>query len=197
MNGSLTPKQKRIQDFIARCVEERGLPPTLREIGREFQVSAGTAQSQVAALEAKGALVREKGHARGARPAPAPGADDRIPILGRVGAGAGILAQENVESYFSITQFTLGTDFLLRVRGDSMIDEGILEGDLVQVRRQPTADDGDIVVALVGEEGVVKRLRRTVKGYVLESANPRYRPISTHFQVVGKVMGLVRKYGRS
>jgi len=107
-----------------------------------------------------------------------------------------MIAQEDMEGNLNFKDFALGTDFLLRVRGDSMNGAGILEGDLVQVRRQPAAEDGDVVVAVVGEEGVVKRLRRRGGAYQLESANPRYPPITVDFHIVGKVVGLVRRYGK-
>jgi repressor LexA len=215
MTNQPTQKQKQILDFIARVQEDVGWPPALREIAREFRISLGAVQDRVAALEAKGFLSREKGQARGLALAAKSALSYQIPILGRVGAGSGMIAQEYVEGHLHFKDFLLGTDFLLRVKGDSMIDEGILEGDLVQVRRQPMADDGDIVVALVGEEGVVKRLRRTGRAYrahnsaqycasgaqpyaryELESANAKYRPITMDFQVIGKVVGLVRNYGK-
>ncbi len=118
-----------------------------------------------------------------------------LPIIGRVSAGLGVVATHDVEGQFSFKGFSYGEDYLLRVKGDSMIDAGIMDGDLVQVRRQPHADEGDIVVAIVGgEDGVVKRLVREGRAYVLESANPKYRPILRDFQVVGKVLALVRRY---
>lgn len=193
MTEQATTKQEQILEYIEECLSERGIPPTLREIGRRFGVSVGTAQDQVAALESKGFLKKqEKGLARGL----ALSAGLELPILGKVSAGAGVIAQEDIEGRFAFKDFTLGADFLLRVKGDSMIEAGILEGDLVQVRRQPSAEDGDVVVALVGEEGVVKRLRKVGRTYQLESANPRYRPITVDFQVIGKVLGLVRRYGK-
>ena len=189
----LTPKQQRILDFVVSCFQDHGFYPTLREIGRRFSVSVGTAQDQLQALEAKGYIKREAGLARGfALTGAVPGL--QIPILGRVGAGAGILAMEDIEGHLGFKDFVLGTDFLLRVKGDSMTGSGILEGDLVQVRRQPTAQDGDVVVALVEEEGVVKRLKKSGRAYQLESSNPRYPPITMAFQVIGKVIGLVRRY---
>jgi repressor LexA len=193
MPSQPTPKQKLILDFVVECFQDHGFHPTLREIGRRFNVSVGTAQDQVQALESKGYIKRQAGLARGfSLTGAVPGL--QIPILGRVGAGAGILAMEDIEGHLGFKDFVLGTDFLLRVKGDSMTGAGILEGDLVQVRRQPTAADGDVVVALVEEEGVVKRLRRIGKAYQLESANPRYQPITMAFQVIGKVLGLVRRY---
>jgi repressor LexA len=195
MSTQPTPKQRRILDFIAGSVHDRGLAPTLREIGRRFGVSVGTAQDQVLALESKGLLKRRAGLARSFQPV-----DDSsgltIPVLGRVSAGTGVLAMDHIEAHYGFRDFALGTDFLLRVKGDSMEGDGILEGDLVQVRRQPTATDGEIVVAMVEDEGVVKRLRRVGTAYQLESSNPRYPPIIRAFQVVGKVVGLVRRYNR-
>ncbi|MBI4349429.1 MAG: hypothetical protein HY553_21520 [Elusimicrobia bacterium] len=118
-----------------------------------------------------------------------------LPILGTVSAGPGVLAQDAVEGHFSFRGFSYGEDYLLRVKGDSMTGAGIMEGDLVQVRRQPCADDGDIVVAIVGgEDGVVKRLVQDGRSFRLESENPRYAPILCDFQVIGKVLALVRRY---
>lgn len=118
-----------------------------------------------------------------------------LPILGSVSAGPGVLARDSVEGHFSFRGFSYGEDYLLRVKGDSMIGAGIMEGDLVQVRRQPCADDGDIVAAIVGgEDGVVKRLVRDGRASRLESENPRYAPILHDFQVVGIVLALVRRY---
>jgi repressor LexA len=187
----LTRKQKQIHDFIAKAFQDRGLYPTLREIGSRFGVSVGTIQDQVEALVTKGFLKREKHRARSFILSV-----KQIPILGRVGAGGGMIAQEDIEGHLGFRDFSLGTDFLLRVKGDSMIGANIVDGDLVQVRRQPNAEDGDLVVAVVGEEGVVKRLKRRGRSYQLESANPKYLPITVDFQVVGKVVGLVRRYGK-
>jgi repressor LexA len=211
MPESLTPKQNQLLKHIRQHIAQHGWPPTFRELAERFSLSVGAVQDRVAALETKGFLNRTGSH-RGLEPSDNP---LRIPILGRVGAGGGVIAQEYVEGHVHFRDFLLGTDFLLRVKGDSMIDAGILEGDLVQVRRQPSAEDGDIVVAIVGEEGVVKRLRRVGRAhqahhsawhrasgaqpftqYQLESANPKYPPITMDFQVIGKVMGLVREYGK-
>lgn len=191
-NQPLTPRQTEVLKAVERHIEENGFPPSQRELAAGLGISASRAiEKHLAVLERKGYLRRGKG-ARALSLPDTPG--QSVPILGRVGAGSGILAQETIEGHVRFKDFLLGTDFLLRVKGDSMIDEGIMEGDLVQVRRQPLAEDGDIVVALVGEEGVVKRLRRTGRGYQLESANPKYSPITLDFQLIGKVVGLVRKY---
>ena len=194
MTEDLTLKQHRIYDFILERARAGEAHPTLREIGKRFGVSVGTAQEQVSALAAKGFVERRPGGL--ARGLTLPAEAVELPIVGRVGAGGGVIAQADIEGHLSFKSFTLGTDYLLRVQGDSMIGDGIMEGDLVQVRRQPTADDGDIVVAIVGEEGVVKRLRRSGRNFQLESSNPKYRPITLDFQVIGLVVGLVRRYGR-
>ncbi|MBI5629887.1 MAG: repressor LexA [Elusimicrobia bacterium] len=191
---NLTKKQKEIYDFILVRAAQGEPHPTFREIGRHFGLAVGTVQDHISALKAKGALKRQAARMARAISVTEGASGVEIPILGRVGAGPGMIAQDHVEGHFNFRSFTLGTDFLLRVKGDSMVEAGIMEGDLVQVRRQPTAEDGDIVVALVGEEGVVKRLRRSGRAYHLESANPHYAPITTSFQVIGKVLGLVRRY---
>jgi len=191
--SEVTQKQDKLLQYIRKYIGEHGWAPTIRELAEDFSLSIGAVQDRLAALEAKG-LLKRTGEHRGLEPADSP---LRVPILGRVGAGLGMIAQEHVEGHAHFKDFLLGTDYLLRVKGDSMIGEGIMEGDLVQVRRQPSADDGDIVVAVVGgEEGVVKRLRRSGRAYQLESANPKYAPIAYDFQVVGKVIGLVRQYGK-
>lgn len=186
-----TQKQDKLLQYIRKYIADYGWAPTIRELAEDFSISIGAVQDRLAALESKG-LLKRTGEHRGLDPVDSP---LRIPILGRVGAGMGMIAQERVEGHATFKDFLLGTDFLLRVKGDSMIGEGIMEGDLVQVRRQPSADDGDIVVAVVGgEEGVVKILRRAGRAYQLESANPKYQPITYDFQVIGKVIGLVRQY---
>jgi len=192
----MTETQKSILAFINERLRGGGSPPTLREIGARFGIaSTGSVSHHLRALEEAGALKRRDSTSRGIELSQDPFS---LPILSRVGAGPGMVALENAEGRLNFRNFLLGADFLLRVKGDSMEGAGILEGDLVQVRRQPTAEDGDIVVALVdGEEGVVKRLKRRGRsGYALESANPRHRPIDIGFQVVGKVVGLVRHYDR-
>ena len=197
MSGrGLTRKQKRILDHIAQSLSERGLCPTLREIGRRFGVSVGTVQDQVAALESKGHLRREKGSARGLILAAQAGLP-QLPLLGQVPAGSPAEALESAEERFGLdSSLARRADYLLRVKGDSMAPE-ILEGDLVLVKQAPEAEDGALVIAHVGEdEATVKRLRRKAGRAWLEPANPAYRPITREFKVVGLVVGLVRGYGR-
>lgn len=192
MHRTLTSKQQRIYEFIASSISDSGFCPSLREIGKRFRVSVGTAQEQTRALVEKGLLIRRgKGSARAFQLAEAQAKG--IPVLGRVGAGGGVVAAGDLERQFTFDDLATGTDFFLRVRGDSMVQAGILEGDLVQVHKQDHASDGDVVVAVAGEEeGVVKRLRTRGGSPRLESANPKYTPILPPFKIVGTVVGLVR-----
>jgi repressor LexA len=124
-----------------------------------------------------------------------------LPLVGRVSAGVPILAEQNIEEMIPVPRTMVGWQdencFLLTVRGDSMIEAGIHEGDMVVVRSQPSADPGEIVVALLGEEATVKRLAIQDQRVCLMPANPRYSPIYDQFEIIGKVVGLLRRYGGS
>jgi repressor LexA len=193
MSQELTGKQRRIYEFVEDYASQSGFCPTLREIGGRFRVSVGTAYEQANALVSKGFLVKDaKQRARPyslARPK-----KKGIPLYGRVGAGSGIIAQEDLQAHLELGDVGAGADFILRIRGDSMQGAGMLEGDFVQVRRQTDASDGDIVVAVVGEDGVVKRLRKSPTR--LESASPNYPDITEPFYLFGRVVGLFRRYAR-
>jgi len=193
MNSELTPKQERIFQFIQEYVEENHLPPSLREIGKRFGLAVGTVQDQVEAIRRKGFLSKEGARARGLKLSWAAG---QIPILGRVHAGPLHAAIENVEGHLPGGQhLSPRRHFALRVRGDSMIEAGILEGDMVIVRQQETAEEGDIVVAQVEDEATVKRFRRKDGRPFLEPANPNYSPIKdVPFQIVGVVVEVRRHY---
>ncbi|MCB4757541.1 MAG: transcriptional repressor LexA [Elusimicrobia bacterium] len=195
MNQELTPKQTLIYDYICSYIEENHLPPSLRDIGAHFDLSVGAVQDQVNAIRRKGHLEKQKSKARGLR---VPMKPNHIPLLGQVHAGPLQMSFENVERYVPGGEKRPGEKFFaLRVRGDSMIDAGILEGDLVIVRSQSAAEDGDIVVARVGDETTVKRLRQRNKEIILEPANPRYAPIqNTPFSIAGVVTEVRRTYGR-
>ena len=197
MTDAITALQKRILAFITESVRKEGYPPTIREIGRRLRITAPSSVAyHLKILEARGLLKRAGSISRGLS---LPENPFQLPILGRVGAGGGIIAQEDAEGTLRLDEdIAQKADFLLRVRGDSMDRAGILEDDLVQVRRQTSADDGDLVIALVvdEEEGVVKRLKRRGGGWSLESANPAYPPIRKSFTIVGKVTGLIRRYAR-
>jgi repressor LexA len=191
--NELTPKQHKIFEFIQSAIEATHMPPSLREIGKHFGLSVGTVQDQVEAIRRKGFLEKEGMLARGLRLAMGL---NQIPVLGRVHAGPLHLAVENVEGYLPAgSGLSASKHFALKVRGDSMIEAGILENDVVIVRMQAVADNGDIVVARVDDEATVKRLRRRNGQTILEPANPSYQPIKdVPFTIVGVVVEVRRQY---
>lgn len=195
MTGPLTPKQKEVLEFIRGRVAGGSLPPTLREIGGHFGfASTGTVRGHLNALARKGYLTLTRQKARAIE------LDRRlfgIPILGRVQAGEPQLAQEDVEGY--LEPYVWAGDeklFALRVKGDSMRDAAILEGDLVVVRRQAVAQPGEVVVALIGDEATVKRFGKKGGKAFLFPENSAYKPIpfTAEAKVLGKVVTVVREY---
>jgi repressor LexA len=207
----LTEKQAAIRDFIERYSAQNGFPPSVREIGRQFGIYPATVQDHIAALEKKGYLQRKRFQSRTlsvppaarrklAEGIPGEGVPGRsIPVVGRVAAGLPLLAQENVEDMIQLPQeWAPAGAFLLKVQGNSMEGAHILDGDYVLVHPQRTASNGDIVVALIGEEATVKRFYRSDRGVVLKAENPKFEPIeverneATPFSIVGKVMGVLR-----
>ncbi len=192
MAAELTPKQSAILDFIHGYVSENGSAPSLREIGRHFDLSVGTVQDQVEALRRKGALDRQPVQARGIR---LPSSAGQIPILGRVFAGTLHAAMEDVEGHLAIEKSRNTSElFGLRVRGDSMEGAGIFDGDHVIVRRQPDANEGDIVVARIEDESTVKRLRYKGGRPLLCPENSHYQPIEGPFEIIGVVVELRRRF---
>jgi repressor LexA len=197
----LTQRQQEIFDFVRRYVGEHGYPPTVRDIGKAIGLaSSSTVHAHLANLEKRGVLRRDPTKPRAievlkdkAKEVVAPAG---LPVVGQVAAGQPVLADENIEEYVPVPGIAGGDDgeFVLRVKGDSMKDAGILEGDFVIVRRQETADDGDIVVALVGEEATVKRFFRENDHVRLQPENEAMEPIRTReAQVLGRVVGLCRR----
>ncbi len=189
----MTQKQEAVLGFISKRLFEDGHAPSIREMAKHFQVNIRAIQDRLKALERKGCLKRRPGLARGIELA------DRlfqVPILGRVAAGSPVLAVEDVEGYLPVgLRLKPGHYFALRVRGDSMVGAGILEGDFVIVRRQPTVEVGDIVVALLEEETTIKRFARRQGSPCLEAANPAYSPICGRpFDIIGKVVEVRRTY---
>jgi repressor LexA len=204
----LTGRQQEIWEFLVEYVDRHGYPPTVREIGEHVGLaSPSTVHAHLANLERAGYLRRDPtkpraleltGLRREARSAP----DTRVqplPLLGEIAAGSPLLAEEQIEEYVPLPdQLVGGADFLLRVKGDSMIEAGILDGDLVIVRKAQTATNGDIVVALVGDdesadEATVKRYFRESGRIRLQPENSALEPIySTHVEVLGKVVGVFR-----
>jgi repressor LexA len=198
---NLTKRQQEIFDFVKQYVGEHGYPPTVRDIGKAIGLaSSSTVHAHLANLEKLGLLRRDPTKPRAievlkdkARMAVAPAG---LPVVGQVAAGQPVLADENIEEYVPVPGIAGGDDgeFVLRVKGDSMKDAGILEGDFVIVRRQETAGDGDIVVALVGEEATVKRFFREADHVRLQPENEAMEPIRTReAQVLGRVVGLCRR----
>ncbi|MBI4729916.1 MAG: transcriptional repressor LexA [Acidobacteria bacterium] len=199
----LTARQRAILEFIERTRDERGYPPSVREIGEAVGLrSPSSVHSQLATLQARGHLRKDPTRPRAIRLTPESPEEPRrpfrnVPLLGRIAAGQPILAQEDLEDVLPIAEDLVGsgTLFALRVKGDSMIGAGIFDGDLVVIREQPAAENGDIVAALVeGEEATVKRLHRRGTRVLLEPANPAYEPIeSPDVRVLGKVVSVLRR----
>lgn len=201
---SLTDKQKNVLKLIAEKVNEVGYPPTLQELADALGVASKNAVlKHLNALEKKGYIgKREGGAARGIRILESLGFLDgpdvsSLPLVGSVSAGSPLLAEENVESYVSIPKNILpgkGEYFALRVQGDSMVNAGIFENDLVVVLSTNRASNGDIVVALVGNETTVKRFVSTGNDWYLKPENPRYPEIrpTEEWSIQGKVVALIR-----
>jgi repressor LexA len=205
--SDLTKRQQEILDYIRQEVHRRGFPPSVREIGEAVGLSSSsTVHSHLAAIEAKGFIKRDP-----SKPRALEVLDFRdnergvdygrvyaVPLVGSVAAGEPILAAENIEQTIPLPP-ELGAEdtFILRVRGDSMIEAGILDGDFVVVRQQDTAQNGDIVVAMIDDEATVKRFFREIDGsYRLQPENAALEPILVtggDFSIVGKVVALFRR----
>ncbi|MDH7498567.1 MAG: transcriptional repressor LexA [Syntrophomonadaceae bacterium] len=199
--AALTPRQRQILAYIKEEIRSKGYPPSVREIGKAVGLrSSSTVHGHLEQLAQKGLLRRDPAKPRAMEVVGSgPREDGRVaelPIIGRVAAGSPILAQENWEGTLSLPVELVGSGehFLLQVRGDSMVGAGILDGDVVIVRAQPTAENGEIVVALLGGEATVKRLYRRDGHVELRPENPAMAPIITPaVDVVGKVVGLIRR----
>jgi repressor LexA len=203
----LTGRQQEIWTFLVSYVDEHGYPPTVREIGEAVGLaSPSTVHAHLANLERAGLLRRDPTKPRALelvgreKRADAVAELPRLPLLGQIAAGGPLLAEENVEDEIAVPE-TLRGDFLLRVKGESMIDAGILDGDLVIVRRAQDARDGEIVVALAGDdesadEATVKTFYREKGRVRLQPENASLEPIyAQHVQVLGKVVGVFRELG--
>jgi repressor LexA len=210
----LTSRQREIYDFIVRYSDERGYPPTVREIGEAVGLaSPSTVHAHLANLERAGVLRRDPtkpraleltARERRSSRLVSPVVEDdvsRLPLVGQIAAGSPLLAEQNVEEYMAVPRpLSRGEEeFILRVRGDSMVGAGILDGDYVVVHRQQTARDGDIVVALAGDdeaadEATVKRFFRDSGRVRLQPENDSLEPFyPAHVQVLGKVVGVFRR----
>ena len=213
--AKMTRMQQKIYDYIAQALREQGYPPSVREIGEAVGLkSPSTVHFHLKHMEELGVLTKGAGKGRaltlapleGAQSAPAPAAPPtpmepelpagRVPIVGTVAAGAPILAQECIEDYLTFdTNGREGEYFALRVRGESMLNAGILPGDLVVVHQQQEARNGEIIVALIEDEATVKRLKRKDGHVWLMPENEAYSPIDgTHASILGKVSAVIRTY---
>ena len=206
--SGLTPRQRRVLEVIRDSVERRGYPPSMREIGEAVGLtSTSSVAHQLASLQRKGFLRRDANRPRAvevtiptahastgegdARPAPT-----YVPVVGRIAAGGPILAEEVVEDVFPLPRQLVGDGqlFLLQVKGDSMVDAAITEGDWVVVRQQPNADNGDIVAAMLDNEATVKTFRRKDGHIWLMPANADYSPINGDDAVIlGRVTAVLRR----
>ena len=215
--AKLTKMQQKIYDYIAETTRQQGYPPSVREIGEAVGLrSPSTVHFHLKHMEEMGVLTKGAGKGRALTLTPLEGAAPtvpaapvshpasaepempvgRVPIVGTVAAGAPILAQECIEDYLTFdTNGREGEYFALRVRGESMLNAGILPGDLVVVHSQPTAQHGEIVVALIDDEATVKRLSLKSGQVWLLPENEAYSPIDgTYAQILGKVAAVVRRY---
>lgn len=204
--ANLTRRQQEIYDFILSFTNEHGYPPSVREIGTAVGLkSPSTVHFHMKGLEESGLIVKAEGKTRAISlpgvPLGMAGEEagphaDQVPIVGNVAAGSPILAQEYIEDYLTFdTQGLSGEHFALKVRGESMINAGILPGDLVVVHRQQEVRGGEIVVALFEDEATVKTYQRKDGQVWLLPANPEYQPIDgTHAEIIGKVVAVIRRY---
>ncbi len=202
MGKGLTKRQREILNYLMESMQDRGYPPSVREIGAALGLtSSSTVHSHLAALEKKGYIHRDPSKPRAIEilkdgASQAPKRVVHVPILGHIAAGQPILAEENIEDVFPLPRDFVREDasFILRVRGESMIDAGIYDGDYLIVRQQATANNGEIVAALLGEEATVKRLFRERDQIRLQPENKTMSPIITRdVTILGKAIGLIRR----
>ena len=204
--ANLTRKQKEIYEFILAFTSEHGYPPSVREIGAAVGLkSPSTVHFHMKGLEEAGVIVKAEGKTRAIS---LPGVSvglvaeetdpraNQVPVVGNVAAGSPILAQECIEDYLTFdTEGLSGEHFALRVRGESMLNAGILPGDLVVVHRQQEVRNGEIVVALFEDEATVKTYQRKNGQVWLLPENPEYEPIDgTYAEIIGRVVAVVRRY---
>ena len=203
MNDNLTDRQRRILDYIAETVDDRGYPPSVREIGDAVGLhSPSSVHAQLATLAEKGLLAKDPTkpraislHRRTAGTTRRTSTTD-VPLVGRIAAGGPILAEQNLEDTMTLPRDLVGsgTLFALTVRGDSMTGAGIMDGDTVVVRQQNSAEDGEIVAALIEDEATVKRLSRRGGRVHLIAENPAYDDIvPDELSLLGKVVAVLRR----
>jgi len=199
----LTKRQREILNYVLNNMQQRGYPPSVREIGAALGLtSSSTVHSHLTALEKKGFIHRDPSKPRAIEilkdgASQPPKRVVNVPVLGRIAAGQPLFAEENIEDIFPLPRDLVREDasFILRVRGESMIEAGILDGDFIVVRQQPTANNGEIVAALLGDEATVKRFYRERDHIRLQPENRTMTPILTRdATVLGKVVALIRRF---
>ena len=199
-SDNLSPRRQQILDCIVDATREHGYPPTVREIGLLVGLtSSSSVHFHLRALERAGYLERDGSLTRALRPKPLRHTQTAryVPLVGKVAAGEPILAQQNIEENLPLPEglFPGGDLFLLRIQGDSMINAGIMDGDFVVVQRQQSADNGDIIVALLDEEATCKRFYQHSHAVELRPENDALEPIITReAQILGRVCGVIRSY---
>ena len=207
MRPPLTARQREVLDFVRHFMTRVGYPPTVREIGSHFGFVPRSVFDHLKALERKGYLRRDPAKSRSLQlldaslsPSARTSSYRELPILGRVAAGQPLLSDQNIEGTSVVPQDWVNDDeaFFLKVQGESMIGAHICPGDQALVRRQSTAENGDIVVALLNDEATIKRILFRADGIVLQPENPTMPPIEVRkgeksFQILGKVVGILRK----
>lgn len=202
MGKGLTKRQREILTYVMTSMQQRGYPPSVREIGAALGLtSSSTVHSHLTALEKKGFIHRDPSKPRAIEilkdgASLPPKRVTNVPVVGRIAAGQPLLAEENIEDVFPLPRDFVREDgaFILRVRGESMIEAGIYDGDYIVVRPQPAANNGEIVAALLGDEATVKRFYRERDHIRLQPENRTMAPILTRdATILGKVVALIRR----
>lgn len=192
----LTTKQTAVLKFLQNKINEEGRPPTIREIGERFGFkSTGTTRDYLRTLHQKGYIKLKSRQSRSIELVKS--LTFKVPILGRIMAGMPDLATEEIEDYVHLDEWLSDSErqvFALKIKGDSMIDKGIAEGDIAVVRRQRLANEGDIIAALIDQEATIKILKKKGESFVLAPANNAYAEIRKPFSILGKVIAVIKKF---
>jgi len=203
MSKDLTDKQQMIFEFIREKINHSHFPPTVREIGDRFGITVKGAYDHLKAIEKKGYIRTEQNKSRAivilndSDSAETASSGINIPLLGRIAAGSPILAEENIEDYltFPESMFTNGEYFALSVKGDSMIEGGILDGDIAIIKKQNTANNGEIIAALLEDEATLKIFSKAGNAVRLVPMNSAYKPIEcSELSILGRLAAVFRKY---
>lgn len=203
MSKLLTEKQQLILNFLKESINDSGYPPTVREIGERFGITVKGAYDHLKAIEKKGFIKTEQNKSRAiiildSEELPESASKGiSIPLVGRIAAGSPVLAEENIESYLSFPaeMFSKGEFFALNIAGDSMIEGGIFDGDIAIIRKQNTANNGEIIAALIDNEATLKVFKKNSNAVQLIPMNKAYSPIETRdVAILGKLAGVFRQY---